>query len=145
MRGPRRPSIGISDSGWESSVDNTLTTEDDRHGMRPSENISDEVIRRKFCFLWWWEKSAFWYVAGLCRHSIIYLVSCRKKCFHQHYQGYIRGVNTHHCTLPTDSLLTLHYLCSWKTRILHFKIQLEPYELGINLLQNLGSGIRYKR
>ena len=67
-------------------------------------------------------------------------LSCQlqKEVFSSTPQGYLRGVNPHHCTLPTDSLLTLHYLCGWKPRILHFKIQLEPYELGIQSASKSG-------
>ena len=57
-RGPRRPSVGILDSAHESPT-NTTATEGDRPSIRPLKNISDEVIRRKYCFLWRGEKSAF--------------------------------------------------------------------------------------
>lgn len=75
MREP--DSTGTPGSGWESSGDNTLTTRGDRHSMRPLENTSDEVIRRKYCFLWWWEKSAFWYVAGYAGTALFVLSALR--------------------------------------------------------------------
>lgn len=141
-RGPRRPSVGTLDSAHEPPT-NTTAAEGDRHSIRPLKNISVRLSGENtaFCDL---EKSLHFAVPLSHTGSIIFLASCRQKCFYKHYQGYVRSIFPYYYTVTINSPLALHDICSWKPRILHFKIQLEPYELGINLLQNLGTGIRHK-
>lgn len=77
-----------------------------------------------------------------CPGSIIYLASCRKKCFHRPSPGSVRGSLPYYYTyhqLPTRAPLCLQLAAQDST----FQNPARAMrESGLNLPQNLGGGIR---